>query len=69
MIECELLFIFLTQQVAKHQGRRNQPSDQDAKMLNSTTVVNNTQVRVLGLTFIPVSVYLHNYSSLGVREC
>lgn len=52
MSECELLFIFLTQQVAEHQGRRNQPSDQDAKMLNSTTVVNNTQVRgVLGLTF------------------
>lgn len=49
-----LLFTFLTQQVAEHQGRRTQPSDQEAKMLNSTAAVaNNTQVRgVLGLTFI-----------------
>lgn len=47
------LFIFLTQLVAEHQGGGNQPSDQDAKMLNSTAVANNTQVRgVLGLTFI-----------------
>lgn len=48
-----MLVIFLIQQVAEHQGRRNHASDQDAKMLNSTAVANNTQVsEVLGLTFI-----------------
>lgn len=53
MSECELFFAFLTQQVDEHQGRRIQLSDQDAKMLNSTAVASNTQVKgVLGLTFI-----------------
>lgn len=53
MSECKLLFIFLTRQVAEHQGRRNEPSDQDAKLLTSTADANNTQVSgVLGLTFI-----------------
>lgn len=54
MSESELHFIFLSQQVAEHQGKRNQPSDQDAKTLNSTAVANNNmQVSgLLGLTFI-----------------